>query len=434
MNNRLIWLALVTVIVAQSCKSDGTTNKTVLNPEDYNAYLSNHSEDDIAKTLIEKERWSATVQKDSNSLGSLGFLAGTYNQLFGATGKVAYLDSVSMANDKALSISSEPFVAGSSRSRAATYISQHRFKEAKELLEGITKLSGKDETQHMLFDAYMEVGDYTKAKTTLDSIKNHNNYSYLIRAAKWNDHKGDLDTAIALLEKAKADAESRNSKALKIWTYSNIGDFYGHAGRIEDAYQSYLKTLSLDPGNAYVKKGLAWIAYSNDKNPEEALRILDSVAVGYNTPDHHLLRAEIQEFLGNDEEKKKEMEAYWNDVSNPSYGAMYNAYNIVELIEDKQDYNAALELAEIEVERRATPETYHLLAYANLKAGNKEKALSIIENHVIGKTYEPLALFHAALVYKGNGLIDKAQKLKKEELLGTAYEMGPVTYERIKEI
>ncbi len=68
-------------------------------------------------------------------------------------------------------------------------------------------------------------------------------------------------------------AESRNSRELKIWTYSNLGDFYGHAGRIEDAYQSYIKTLELDPTNAYAKKGLAWIAYSNDNDADEALQI-----------------------------------------------------------------------------------------------------------------------------------------------------------------
>ena len=434
MNMKSKWLVILVIVVLQACGSDSKKENNVINSEDYNQYLSYHNSEEKTKALIEKERWSAQVQKDSNSLGGLGFLSGTYNQLFGMTGNVAYLDSVSMANDKALAISSEPFIAGSSGSRATSYISQHRFKEAKELLESIKNLNGKEATQHMLFDAYMEVGEYDQAKTILDSIKNQKNYSYLIRAAKWNDHKGDLDTAISLLEKAREEAESRKSKSLEIWTYSNIGDFYGHAGRIEDSYQSYLKTLAIDPGNAYVKKGLAWIAYSHDNNPKEALRILDSVAVGYNTPDYHLIRAEILEYEGNEEAKAKEKTAYWQEVSNSSYGGMYNAYNIVQLIEDKKDYDAALKLAEIEVGRRATPETYQLLAYANLTAGNKEQALSIIEDHVIGKTYEPKALFHAALIYKANGMTDKAQQLKKDELLGKGYEMGPLTYKRIKEI
>jgi hypothetical protein len=30
-----------------------------------------------------------------------------------------------------------------------------------------------------------------------------NDYDYLIRLAKWNDHKGDLKTAITFMEKAE---------------------------------------------------------------------------------------------------------------------------------------------------------------------------------------------------------------------------------------
>jgi hypothetical protein len=51
-----------------------------------------------------------------------------------------------------------------------------------------------------------------------------NDYDYLIRLAKWNDHKGDLKTAITFMEKARDIAEKDN-RTLKIWSYSNLGDF-----------------------------------------------------------------------------------------------------------------------------------------------------------------------------------------------------------------
>lgn len=427
------WLILAMLIVLQSCATDKTSN-TIMKQEDYNSFLSQHNSEEFKKAIKEKEHWQSTIPKDSNALGSFGYLAGNYNQLFDITGNVAYLDSVSILHDKSLAISAEMFKANSARSRAASYITQHRFKEARELLESVENMSGKQETQYMLFDAYMEVGAYDKARTTLDSLKNQNNYSYLIRAAKWNDYKGDLDTAIALLERAKADSESRNSKPLKVWTYSNIGDFYGHAGRIEDSYNSYLNTLELEPGNAYAKKGLAWIAYSHERNPEEAIRILDSIQVSHTSPDYHLLKAEIYEFAGEEQKRNEELEAYWTAVQHPGYGDMYNAYNITYLAEVKEDYDAAIALAEAEVENRATPETYDLLAYAHYLAGNNEKALELMENHVINKTFEPDALFHAALIYKANGKLEKVETLKNEELLGTAYEMGPVTYEQIKSL
>jgi hypothetical protein len=45
----------------------------------------------------------------------------------------------------------------------------------------------------------------------------------ILRLAKWNDHKGDLKTAITF---GKGDiAEKEDNRTLKIWSYSNLGDF-----------------------------------------------------------------------------------------------------------------------------------------------------------------------------------------------------------------
>jgi hypothetical protein len=48
------------------------------------------------------------------------------------------------------------------------------------------------------------------------------------------------------MEKAKDTAEKEDNRTLKIWSYSNLR-FYGHAGRIQESYDSYLKTLAIDP-------------------------------------------------------------------------------------------------------------------------------------------------------------------------------------------
>jgi hypothetical protein len=51
-----------------------------------------------------------------------------------------------------------------------------------------------------------------------------NDYDYLIRLAKWNDHKGDLKTAITLWKRQEILPKEDN-RTLKIWSYSNLGDF-----------------------------------------------------------------------------------------------------------------------------------------------------------------------------------------------------------------
>jgi hypothetical protein len=47
-----------------------------------------------------------------------------------------------------------------------------------------------------------------------------NDYDYLIRLAKWNDHKGDLKTAITFMEKARDIAEKK--KIIKHLKYGLI--------------------------------------------------------------------------------------------------------------------------------------------------------------------------------------------------------------------
>jgi hypothetical protein len=67
-----------------------------------------------------------------------------------------------------------------------------------------------------------------------------NDYDYLIRLAKWNDHKGDLKTAITFMEKARDIAEKKIIEHLKyglilIWV------ILWSRWQIQESYDSYLK-------------------------------------------------------------------------------------------------------------------------------------------------------------------------------------------------
>ena len=110
---------------------------------------------------------------------------------------------------------------------------------------------------------------------------------------------------------------------------------------------------------------------------------------------------------------------------------MYNTY-LIELYVDTNP-TKALEIAKQEVGNRATPETYQLLALAQLKNGMKQEALATIQNHVVGKTFEPAAQFTTALIYKANGM-DKEVKELKKELLTASFEVGPMKTQEIKSL
>lgn len=418
----------VPLLLLFSCQNSEQVQVT--NQKDYNKFLVSSPSRTTSKQY---ELWNSKIKPDSMQLTSFGVVAGEYSRYFQDTGDITYLKKAEQALVKAVDIAAIG-KANYQRALARNYISQHRFREALELAEG-SRLwgSGIKETQSLLFDIHMELGNYSKAENYLDSIKNMSEFGYLIRAAKWNDYKGDLDTTIRFMEMAKQKAENSKNKGLMLWSYTNIADYYGHAGKIKESYDYYLKSLQLDPKNAYAKKGIAWIVFSHEKNPEEALRILDAVTKNYSAPDYYLLKSEIAAYQKNELVSLSNLNEYFMAMQNPSYGDMYNAYDASLYLEKTGQFEKALMIAEKEVQNRPTPHSYDLLAYSYLKIGKKDKALQVVEAHVIGKTFEPNILYHTAEIYKANGHMSKVKELKAE-LTGAAYELGPDMAKKISKL
>ena len=421
---------LLFVISLAACNNDKKTASTenFTNQEDYNKYLKNSNRDSYNKAVETNEFWTSRLAADTSGVGDIGPSAGSYGGLFATTGNAQYLTDSETLYKKAISIAS--IKDGYVRGLAHNYISQHKFKQAKDILEEIyAGPTNKRATELILFDVYMELGMYDKAEEMLGNIKINGDFEYIIRQAKWNDHQGNLDAAIRNLEKAKEIAESSKNEDTRIWVYTNIADYYGHAGRLKDSYNHYLMALKLQPDNTYAKKQIAWLLYSKEKNTAEANRILDSVMVNHKVPDYYLIKSQMAKYEGNEAETKKQEQNFINAVTDGNYGEMYNTY----LINLYADINPAkaLKLAEHEVSRRATPETYQLLAYSQLQTGNKDAALKTIEQHVEGKTFEPKALYHAALIYKANGMEEKVEALK-ENLMAATYEIGPIMAKNVE--
>jgi len=421
---------IIAILFLISCGNKNTD--FVTNANDYEAYLVSDSPEITSKHF---QLWNSKIKPDSVQLLSFSNVAGEYSRFFKKTGNIKYLKKAEKALTKAVEIANIN-KAAYRRALARNYISQHRFNEALTLAEEAAVIGGgKKETHSLLFDVHMELGNYKKAESYLDSIKNMSDFGYLIRVAKWNDYKGNLDTTIDFMEKATAKAESSKNRTLLLWTYSNIADYYGHAGRIEDSYNHYLKTLEIDPQNAYAKKGIAWMVFSHEKDGKEALRILDAVTENYNAPDYYLLKAEIAEFMNDDVEMKLNLDSYYTAVKSNegAYGDMYNAYQIEFYLDQTKQYEKALNLALKEVITRPTPETYGLLAHTYHKMGKNKAALELVETHIIGKTFEPAILYQAAEIYKANNQFDKVSALKME-LMGAVYELGPASKKEISQL
>lgn len=417
---------LILIVVLFGCNTNRVTQL-----KDYNTYLS--TEFDKTELLSSAQIWTNKLETTPNQFPYLTKRANSYTQLFNATGDINYLKKAEEDLVKAIEITNGIY-ASHLKSLAINYISQHRFKEALELLKKAEangeKLNG---TKKMLFDVHLELGNYIAAEAYLKQIKNTSDFDYLIRLAKWEDHNGNLDEAIGTMEKAALIAEASKLKGTMQWSYTNLADFYGHAGEIEKSYSFYLKALKLDPNDAYAKKGIAWILFSHENNSEEALKILDHISTYFKAPDYDLLKAEIAGYINDKKLKSTALASYQKAVENKHYGDMYNTYNIMVYTEDMLLPKQAIDMAMQEVENRPTPQSYDLLAWSYFKNGDVEKANAIIELYVDGQTSEPDVLYHIAEIYKAVGKMDKVKALKGE-LVASLYELGPTMEQKIKQL
>lgn len=399
-------------------------NSNVLNPSDYNVFLDLKQNNAIDFAQKEINFWEHKFNNAPSQTSYLNNIASNYTILFEQTGDVEKLyqaEKKLLQACKMLNYSD----ATTLRSLARNYITQHRFKEALQLAQQALHTKSKiNETNKLLFDVHMELGNYENAYENLKQIYNMNDFDYLIRLAKWSDYKGNLDTAISMMEKATAIVQKNDNKKIMAWSFSNLGDMYGHAGKINTAYEYYLKALQIEPNNYYSLKGLAWIAFSHEKNGKEANRIINAIAKRHESPDFYLLKAEIAEFEKDYILQKKYLTDYFRMLAKVDYGVMYNSYNALLFSEEKHTISNAFSIANQEISNRPTPQSYDLLAWAYFKKGYTKKALEIAQQHIAHQTFEPEILYHLASIYKANNLLKETNSIKKE-LQSSIFELGP---------
>jgi Tfp pilus assembly protein PilF len=419
LQNIMACICLGVIVTGCDKKSEFVTNVA-----DYDKYLANDKNEGLAFTEKEIIFWQNKYDNARNQISYLSVLASNYTKRFEITANIDDLLKAEELLVKA-NVTYKYSSVGTIRSLARNYISQHKFKEALALAKKAEAIGeGQKETHKLLFDVQMELGNDAEAEKSLIAIQEEQDFDYLIRAAKWNDNLGDLKTTLVLMEKAKEKAEMFQNKSLKVWSYSNLGDYYGHDGNIAKSYEYYLKTLTLDPNNSYALKGIAWIIFSHERNTKEANRIIDIVAKKHNSPDFYLLKSQIAEYENNPTSRSKNLEEYFKMLNSNKYGAMYNRYNALIFAEDKYTIDRALAIAKTEVSHRPTADSYDLLAWTYYNKGNKRKALAIAQKYIAGKSFEPKLNYHLAMIYKANGHWDKVVIIK-EDLMKSTFELGP---------
>lgn len=421
------------VAVFSSLLISCSRNDKITAVKDYDEFLKGDPvAAEVKKINLEIGFWRDRLDKDTGSYVNMLELARYQFSLFKLTGSITALregDSLLKRSSVKLNDTDPEILFSLSQNS----ITQHQFRQAQYYNESAAKQDGDLYTIRLLqFDTWMELGRYGDANKSLENLKDQSAFDYLVRKAKWEDHKGNLDGAIELMEQAFEKVKDKK-KSLYCWALSNLADMYGHAGRIGESYKAHLDVLKNDPANLYCLKGIAWIAFAHDNNAAAARRILQYTLSQADLPDIKLMLAEIAEKERKPEESKQWINEFITDVTKPGYGDMYNKYLINIWAEGKRDQLKALALAKQELRNRFTPETCDWLAWVHYQMGNLKEAFKLSEAYVYKHSSEPDAMMHTAFIYAANGKKQEAKELL-QECLESSFELGPVASKEIMDM
>jgi tetratricopeptide (TPR) repeat protein len=288
----------ITILGLSSCHQ---RNVGIVKNDDVDKYIAPNEISLANHTTQATHFWNKRYEENPKNQTAIIKLAHVNAEIFQQTGELSYLKKSDSLFTVALIDSLTKTDVSIYHSMATNAITQHNFKLAKSFLDSALMIGYQKSVTHlMLVDVFLELGNVFEAKKSLGEITNKNSFAYLIRLAKVLDHEGDLSGAIKKMEDAYARIQ--NNKSLSCWALSNLGDMYGHAGRINDAYKAYLSALEINPNYIYALKGIAWIALSNDHNYGLAKEIILEISKRKRMPESHLLLAEIAELENNLEE------------------------------------------------------------------------------------------------------------------------------------
>jgi tetratricopeptide (TPR) repeat protein len=425
---KIFYSLLIGMFIITSCQQQRVTH-----PEDYATYLQEQPNTHLQRLDTEMVFWKNKLANAPGDIISENKIASLLTRRFAYSGDITEIYKV---DSLYLQVNQLNHTTGSGtfRSLAANCITQHRFQQAQLYIDSALVL-GDDKYQTVLmeFDIAMELGNRYRARKALNSVADKTSFEYLIRDAKYKDHaEGDQNAAIALMEKAYDKIKDSPTPAQYLWIKSNLGDFYGHANRYRESYQCYLDVLAKDPHYYHALKGIAWLAFSHDKDVANARKIVAYLQQQHPVPDYELLLSQMAAAVQDSMDCKQHIDKFIAATNDKLYGGMYNKYLFAIEADELNDTGRCLQIAQQEVAHRPTPEAFSWLAWAYCRNGNVKQAMETARLYVANKCFEPDALYYLGKIYQAGGQTAMAKKYLKAARV-SAYELGPVVSNRINE-
>lgn len=382
-------IGLAILFLFSSCKNE---NKTIVSVEFTDSLLNNYSDSAVKNSLeTDLQFWKNRLIPESPGLVNELKYAGSLVQRFHLTGNIQDLvtaDSILLISDRAFGHKQT----GPNMALIRNSILQHRFKRADSLLQTVrNKGIKKYESATLGFDVAFELGYHQVAEYELKQIATPNDYGHNFRRAKLAHYKGEVDTAIAAMQRAAEQAGGNVS--LMQAALSNEADLNLHNGDLQKANELYVQSIRLNATDMHSTMALGWIALVHDKNDRLAEKIFRFVQSKTKAPDAIFKLTQLADAKGDSAMQKKYASEFVAIATAPVYGNMYNKY-VLELYSGILKEPAKAEaIAAKELLNRTTPQTYAWYVWALYRNNKTAEAEKIYKQHVSGKPLEGLELY-----------------------------------------
>ncbi len=426
MKKLFLLLAVVSLLGLWSYQS----NRPIVQYEEVKPYLQTQYYNYEKSQLLEQvEFWTRRLKEQTANNVYQQRLANLQAQYFRLTGKINYLrQSDSLLLDLAERF---PNTVSHWQGLAQNAIAGHEFAKADHYANQALAIGEKRYQSSLIkVDILLERGNRQEALGLLNALGNPYSFEYLTRKVKLADQLGQLDEAIHWMEKAVGRARSSGDPKLISWSLANLADMYGHQGKIQKSYHTFLQALQFNPAELHALKGIAWIAFSHDKAPIQAKDIVRFLQSLQDIPDYDLLLADIATYQKEVRQAKIHTERFLDRASQAAYGFLYTR-PLVQLQLDKGEIAEPAIRTEAEISQRAHPLSFAIRAKFLHDLGAKDAAIKMLEEKVLGQTEEPDALYLAGMIYKDSGRPKQARALLRAAREAT-FELGPVAEFEIK--
>ncbi len=401
------------------------TNPTMLTPIPAGLLMPRPTETD---RLIRATQ--AQVARNSKEASGYAKLGAAFFQRARETGDVSYYEQSEQALTKSLEMVSNDFSAvAPTITLAEVCMGEHRFDDALANAEKALSLGSGDLSPYAIVgDAYTDTGDYEKAAVAYSRLlqpdqEGHPGRSYVSdsRMSYLRFLSGDTSGAISLMQRALADGtQARLPSENLAWLYFELGEYYFQAGRTASADASYVRALTIHPGDYRALAGLGRVRALEGRSVE-AIELYKRAIAVVPMPIFVAELGDLYAKSGNTVEAKKQYQLVeYIGLLGSINQVLHNRDLALFYADHDMHLQRALELAHKEFEVRRDIYTWDALAWALQKNGKSQQAADAMTNALRLGTKDAILLYHAGIIYQSLG-----QQAKAKEFLGQALAINP---------